>query len=124
MRRSGFCRRDLIAAISIAVVLLAIAMLWFARSSKSGRRTECQSQLKWIGAMLSCYSSDYDDRIMGLSWRIGQEKPFGAQLDAGNTDLQAVANQVVDFVNRSTNSREIEAIGRWLPNVCYSYLPL
>ena len=58
--RRGFTLIELLVVIAIIAILAAILFPVFARAREGGRRTNCQSNMRQLGMLITQYSQDYD----------------------------------------------------------------
>lgn len=62
-KQKGFTLIELLVVIAIIAILAAILFPVFSNAKEAGKRTQCASNLKQIGAATLQYAGDYNDRL-------------------------------------------------------------
>jgi prepilin-type N-terminal cleavage/methylation domain-containing protein/prepilin-type processing-associated H-X9-DG protein len=109
--KQGFTLIELLVVIAIIAILAAILFPVFAKAREKARQTSCASNEKQILLGIMMYSSDYDEKIMGV--RMGHAYPACGQ-NAFNTwrvcvqpytkNVQVLSCPTEDPVRNETNA--------------------
>jgi len=109
--RKGFTILELLVAITVILILIAILFPVFARVRRTAQRTSCLNNLKDIGRAIRMYTNDWDDCYPLVSG-------FGPAFDKVPA-LWAVSPSPTAAVNtRGTGAWN----RRYLPNLLYTYI--
>ena len=83
-KRTGFTLIELIVAVVITTILLALILPAIGRARESGRRIACVNNLRQIYTAFACYLEDNNDKIF---WgtpemvKASQYMPYGDAMD-------------------------------------------
>jgi prepilin-type N-terminal cleavage/methylation domain-containing protein len=135
-KKRGFTLIELLLVIAIVALLVSIILPGLSSARRGARQARNLANLKQIGLATQTYSTDFQDRIWGFTWRAG-ERPSGfnpADPDApGITnpvtltdDLVAAKMQAQWIIKRRANPPQpsFPDQGNWIPHVLYSHLVL
>jgi prepilin-type N-terminal cleavage/methylation domain-containing protein len=132
MRTLTSCRRDraftlieLLVVIAIIALLVGILLPALSEARKSGRLTQCESNLKQMGTSFASYGADFNSRVPSFSWTASEGGSDDGMFSPPYADdVTAASNQAVSILRFRAERDDITAVTGWIPHVLYSHLIL
>ena len=108
----GFSLVELLVAVGVIAVLVAIALPVLAGARRAARATVCAANLQQLGVATSVYAGDERDQIWALTWRRGNEHSDYRRLHRPGSTRVALGDQVIDAIRRK-DYEAMPALSRW-----------
>lgn len=127
MFRTGFSLIELLVAIAIIALLLALLLPALTGVRKAGRATLCRSNLRQFGISAASYSIDFKGSIFSFSWSSGNLPSAYPDLITPSRIFasDAAARQATDIIRRrSPVEPNFTLPTGWIPAVDYTHLVL
>jgi len=121
--RRGLVWGEVLAVVVVGAILAAVLVVASSRSRAMAQLGESMSNMRVLGSAFAAYGPDYQDRVLGFSWRAGKCPSQFTDLQIAVDNLGAAANQATDIARRRTGNPSVPKVSGWIPHPrCWNFV--